>query len=353
MGIIGCGFIGGVHSRALKGLHRGGLVDAPVVAVCDPDLERARSFGSAHGASLVTSDPAELLADVDVVWICTPTNTHRPLVEQACAAGVPFYCEKPLATTQADAESMWSTVLAARIPNQVGLVLRSSPALAQLHRMVADTAAHGRVMTVVLRDDQFLPNQGHYASTWRADPVQAGGGTLIEHSIHDLDVLSWLLGPIREVTGRTADFAGNEGIEDLATATLVHASGAVSMLVSVWHQVLTRPSTRRIEVFSERALFWLEEENEGPIHRLTDTGKDAFDDDVVAARLSLADLAIPEAWVGAILPYALADRSFLQALAAGREPAPNVRTALQAHCVADAIYRSAAAGGRPTRVALL
>ena len=116
---------------------------------------------------------------------------------------------------------------------------------------------------------------------------------------------------------------------------------------------LAHVAERLNRVTRERALFWLEDENDGPVHRLTDTGKDAFDDDAVSARRALADLAVPEAWVGALLPYALADKSFLEALSAGREPAPSMRTALEAHAVADAIYRSAGAGGRPTRVALL
>src|SRR3712207_8553561 len=54
----------------------------------------------------------------------------------------------------------------------------------------------------VFRDDQFFPNQGHYASTWRADVEVAGGGTLLEHSIHDLDVLRWLLGDAERVRDR-------------------------------------------------------------------------------------------------------------------------------------------------------
>src|SRR4029077_11918539 len=100
-------------------------------------------------------------------------------------------------------------------------------------------------------DDQFFPNQGQYASTWRADPEIAGGGALIEHSIHDIDVLRWLLGDPSGVSCRTASFFGYAGIEDLATVTFFFDDGKTADLLSIWHQVLTRPSTRRLEVFCE------------------------------------------------------------------------------------------------------
>src|SRR4051812_46664277 len=154
---------------------------------------------------LATTDPVEVLSAVDAVWICTPTSSHRALVEAAAAAGVAIFCEKPLATTLADAEAM--TAAASAVPAQVGLVLRTSPA----YRALADLVHGGEIgapMAVVFRDDQYLPNQGQYASEWRADVTVAGGGTLIEHSIHDLDVLRWLLGDATSVVARTANHAG-------------------------------------------------------------------------------------------------------------------------------------------------
>jgi predicted dehydrogenase len=54
-------------------------------------------------------------------------------------------------------------------------------------------------MNVVFRDDQYLPTQGVYASTWRADAALAGSGVLLEHSIHDLDLLEWLSARSHEV----------------------------------------------------------------------------------------------------------------------------------------------------------
>jgi predicted dehydrogenase len=349
--IVGCGWIGAVHSLALKGLIGGGLVDAQVVSACDHDLDRALAFAKAHGAEVATTDPAVAMADADAVWICTPTGSHRSLVEQAAAGGLAVFCEKPLAPNLVDAMAMTDAVAEAGIAAQVGLVMRSAAPIVMLQRLATDGGALGRPMAAVFRDDQFFPNQGHYASTWRADVSVAGGGTLIEHSIHDIDVLAWVLGPIEEVSCRTSNFAGHEGVEDLAVCTFSHASGATSSLVSVWHQVMSRPSLRRIEVFCERALLWLDDDGAGPVHVEQTSGHHQVE--TTTASEWLDRLAVPEALRSSLAPYAAADRAFLAAILAKQPPSPGFELALAAHQVADAAYRSAALGGQPTAVALL
>ena len=346
IGIIGCGFITALHSRALKGIIEAELVDAAVVATHDADRTRAEKVARAHGADLVAGDPAELLAAVDAVWICTPTSSHRALLEQAAAAGVAIFCEKPLATTLADAEAMHRAAEAAGVPHQVGLVLRSSPAYGALVELVR-SGELGRPMTAVFRDDQYLPNQGQYASEWRADVTVAGGGTLLEHSIHDLDVLRWLLGDADSVSARTANFAGHPGIEDLAVATLTFESGAVATLTSTWHQILSRPSTRALEVICERGIASVDhDEYRGPLRLLTDAGIEerpfGYEDWVLA-------LPIEEPWLRYAGQYAPQARAFLVAVAAGRRPEPGLDVAVAAHGLADAVYRSAALDGAPVR----
>src|SRR5437016_3662303 len=137
VGIIGCGFIGALHSRALKGIVDGALVDAAIVATCDTDLDRATSFARAHRAAVATTDPAEVLSVVDAVWICTPTAMHRALAEAAASAGVAVFCEKPLAPTLAEAEALTEGVVGAGVPHQVGLVLRTTPVFVALRDLLA------------------------------------------------------------------------------------------------------------------------------------------------------------------------------------------------------------------------
>src|SRR5438105_5566289 len=95
IGIVGCGTIAQAHSRSLKAIIKGGLVDAVVVATYDVDPARAETFARAHRAD-VAPDTDALLDGVDAVWVCTPTSSHLPLVEAAARRGVAIFCEKPL-----------------------------------------------------------------------------------------------------------------------------------------------------------------------------------------------------------------------------------------------------------------
>ncbi len=339
VGLVGCGFIGRIHSWALWALRKTGVLDVSVVAVCDEDLDRATVLAGPHGAEVVGLD--SLLAGVDVVYVCTPTAGHLAVVQAAVDRGVAVYCEKPLAADLKAATRVAS--LLERVPHQVGLVLRSAPVFAAMEDRLA-SGHYGRTMTVLLRDDQFFPIQGHYASAWRAQLDVAGGGTLIEHSIHDLDLFRRLCGEARDVTCRTASFFGHPGIEDAALATFSFADGLTANLVSIWHDVMTRASTRRVEVFCERAMMWTEYDNTGPLHVETSDGTE-----VVECRLPgwVDEIPLDEARRTSLGLYAEASRRFLECVAAGPVGPPGAREALAAHRMVDAAYRSAEAGGRP------
>ena len=350
--LVGCGFIGGIHSAALRALIRGGLVDARVVTTYDVDPGRAERLAAAHDGCRAARGLEDAVEGADAVWACTPTSSHREVVEAACAHGLAVFCEKPLAPTLAEAEETAALVAAAGVPAQVGLVLRAAPVFQALHAALAQEESSGPPMSAVLRDDQFFPIQGHYASTWRADPAVAGGGALIEHSIHDLDVLAWLLGPVVEVWASTANFAGHPGVEDVAHVTLSHSSGARSALVSLWHQILSRPSTRRLEVFCRERLFWLDDDLAGPLHVEGPGGPEPDRGPGPAFQKLAEGLAVRDQWRVPLAAYAGPDRDFLACLAEGRAPLPGMAEALRAHVVVDAVYRSAAEG-RPVAIALL
>ncbi len=346
IGLIGCGFIGRFHSIAIRSLIKQGLVNAAHVAVCDKERSRAASFAEVTGARLVTADPQDVInsPEVHAVYVCVPTAAHRELVLMAAERGKHVFCEKPLATNLADAQEMAAAVDRAGVKAGVGLILRHSPILTVL-KSLTEGPTLGRLMAVVFRDDQFFPIQGHYASDWRKDRTQAGAGTLLEHSIHDVDVLRWFAGDVQNVRGSVRNFAGHEGVEDLAIAYLEFAGGAQAQLVSVWHNVLRRPSSRRLEFFFENAYFHIDNDFSGPIsfQKHSDTPVVMNESEVRERYLALIGLT-GTALAGA-LRYSLEDYFFLDSIVKGKEPFPDFKLGLEAHRVVDAIYRSAAAGG--------
>lgn len=334
VGFYGAGYVSQLHAAALAASR----VDNEIVAVHDPDAARATAFAAQHGGAAVGED--ELLDLVDAVFVTAWTSEHERLVEKAAAAGVAVLCEKPLAFDAPAAERMAATVEAAGIVHQVGLVLRFLPSFRWVRRLVRDERA-GRPLALVFRDDQYIPNQGVYASSWRTDARRAGRGTLLEHSIHDVDILLWLLGPVTAVSGTTRAVHGYEGIDDVAVARLEFEDGAVASLTSVWHDVLERPSLRRMEVLCERLFVALEGDFVGPV-RWQFTGED----EQVLSERELS-VAIAEAGDAATVNAATA---FLTAVRDGTPASPSFADALPAHRVVDAIYASAAADGEVVRL---
>ena len=329
IGFLGAGFITAVHGFWLRECG----VDHEVVAVHDPDAGRAARFAERHGAAVLGEEA--LLERVDAVYVVPWTSEHPRLVEMAATRGKAVFCEKPLATDAVLAGRMVEAVRAAGVVNQVGLVLRSLPSFRFLRELVNDPRA-GRTMTVVFRDDQYLPTQGQYASDWRGDAARAGRGALLEHSIHDLDILRWMFGEVGAVGGVVREFHGLPRIDDLAVARLDFASGAVATLTSVWHDQLERPSQRRVEVFCERLHAVLEGDFEGPV-RWRFTG----DEERMLDGPGLADAVSGDGWD--TNPATV----FLRAVRDGTAATPDFAEALPAHRLADAIYASAEAGGAP------
>ncbi|HVF33663.1 MAG TPA: Gfo/Idh/MocA family oxidoreductase [Acidimicrobiales bacterium] len=334
VGFLGAGLIATFHSKMLR---RSGEAFARA-GVYDPDPARAEAFARASGSTACATEE-EVLDGCDAVYVCTWTSEHPRLVDAAAERGLAVFCEKPLATSLDGARRMRAAVDAAQVPNQVGLVLRRSPAFTML-RELAHAPEAGRIMTVVFRDDQYIPVRGMYASTWRGEVDKAGAGALLEHSIHDVDILEAVVGPILDVSARSAEFHGLSGIEDLVVATFAFQDGAIGSLTSVWHDIDARGSLRRIEVFCERALFTMEGDWFGPLRWERDDGAvgslegDAL---VAAAQVVSGDDANP-------------DGAFLRAVREGHPCTPDFATAVRAHEVTDALYNSARAGGAPRRV---
>ncbi len=347
LAFAGTGLIAWAHALALRAMAEAGVVPTEIVSCVDVDREKAQGFAEMCGGVAVDS-AEDLLAEADALYVCTPTAWHRQYVELAAASGRAVFCEKPLASGLAEAEALAGAVAGSGVPAQVGLVLRSIPVFCELASLV-QSGEIGRPMAAVLRDDQYFPIQGNYPSKWRADVAVAGGGALIEHSIHDVDVLQWIFGPIESVSCRTASHAGYDGIEDAAAALLTAATGATITLASVWHQIMTRGSTRRLEVICERGMAWLEDDVVGPLTVQTSEGCEIRETPLPGW---VQDLPLAGNRIGlAVRSYAMADRGFVEAVLSGAAPAPGVEEALAAHRVVAALYRSAADGGALTPVA--
>jgi len=347
VGLVGCGAIGQIHADGLAKLVDDGLVVA--VAAADPwGPGRAAAERNCHFDRLA-SDPFSVIEDptVDAVIVATPTRTHVDLVEATLAAGKALLCEKPLAPNFDDVRRLCRAVAAAPVTAQVGFHSRFHPLANRLRQLVA-SAELGPPMSYLLRDDQFFPSGDFVAghSSWRHDAEAAGGGALLEHSIHAADLLVWVFGPVRRVFAATRHSFGY-GVEDSAVVTIEHDSGVIGSLVSVFNGVVGREE-RRWEVFFEH----------GTVEVTSDFIVGAPEDGLLVQRPAQAaehpDLAaLAEAHFGGLglarrdfLFYQYpADRSWVQAVLAGVPGSPGFADAFAAHALVEAAYRSAAGAG--------
>ena len=335
VGFIGTGHIATFHSKMLKisgvNLVRGGCFDV--------DPERANAFSQASG-SVVMNSEAEVIASSDIVYICTWTSEHQRLVELCIASGKPFFCEKPLSIGFDEAAAMHEIARSSNLSHQCGLILRRSPSYLWARELIKDAKA-GEPMAVVFRDDQFIPIQGHYKSTWRGDITKAGAGTLLEHSIHDVDMLRFLIGEVHSVSAHATYRHGIDGIEDAVAASLQFTNGAVGSLVTVWHDNLSRSSLRHVEIFCQnRTVMITGDDWFGPV---TWSNADGTTGELGGEELltKTAPLAIG---------HANPDAAFITA-AVNNEPGfPDFSIALEAHRIVEAMYRSARNGGNSVEV---
>jgi UDP-N-acetyl-2-amino-2-deoxyglucuronate dehydrogenase len=358
IGIIGGGVMGTTHGKAIHRLLKGGLIDGDLVGIAEEDDGRREAFARASGASLVTASTPELIAspEINTVYICTPTFNHLELAREVLGRGKALFCEKPLAFNGRDAAVMRDAAKAAGVTHQVGLVMRFSPVISVMRELIHD-AASGRAMACVMVDDQFFPIQGHYASTWRGDVTKVGAGTLLEHAIHDIDVLLSYFGRVTRVHGVTRHFFEKEGVEDVSSAMLEFESGAVVNHVSIWHNLLHRGSSRRMNVVCENAQYsWEDDDYAATIRCETNTagGRRDIPPEEVVERFVTSLAGMDDRMKQVITPqslgqpYLLEDYTFLKAVSEDRQSWLDFGVATYAHEVVDAIYESAKSGNPVT-----
>jgi predicted dehydrogenase len=328
VGFLGAGQQAGFHARSLAASG----ADFVFGGVHDADPERAESFAAWTGAAVCASD-VDVVEGADAIYVCTWTSEHPRLVSLAASRGKSVFCEKPLATGFAGAAAMAAEVAACGVVNQVGLVLRSSNAMVLLRHLVDDPAS-GRLLSVTFHDDQVLPVDGWYQSSWRGDAARAGSGVLLEHSIHDVDLLELFGGPLATVAATASYSRGLPGIEDVVTATFRYASGAHANLTTVWHDIPERLNDRRIEVVCERLWASLDGDWIGPL-RWQRPGEppEVLQGEALLARTAELGLTPPNP-----------DGAFVAAAAARTPASPGFTDALRAHAIVDATYRAARDG---------
>ena len=250
IGLVGAGNIARVHAAAVEGIP-----NARIVAVCDTSEPACRAFSASYRIDW-TGDLDALLArdDLDIVNICTPSGTHAELAVRAAQAGKHLIVEKPLDVTLKRADR----IIAAAHENGVKLAGIFPYRFKQGAQRARKAIAQGRLGRLVLVDAyvKWYRSQEYYRGwhgTWALD----GGGALMNQSIHNIDLIQWLGGPVGTVFAHTATLGHEMETEDTACAVLTFENGALGVIqgaTSCWPG-----DPARAEIHGTRGTIVLEE----------------------------------------------------------------------------------------------
>lgn len=277
IGIVGLGFMGSTHLKAIKKMAASGPYPVELAAVSDerPDLlsgdlssiqGNLGGPGEKYDFSSIGryTDWRDLLKDpnVDAVDFCTPTFLHVANAVEALQAGKHVLVEKPMAISARDTETMLAAAKASGKTLMIAQVLRFVPAYRQLRETIRSGAA-GKPIQATFRRRCAAP----FWSKWMCDP-KLSGGAIIDLLIHDIDFAIHTFGEPESVSA--------VGVEDLPrgldviTATLAYANNLNVIIQGGWYHPKAFPFSMDYNVVCEEATFEFSSAGTEPTQYLVD-----------------------------------------------------------------------------------
>ena len=374
IGMVGYAFMGRAHSQAWRTVGR--FFDLPftprMAAICGRDASAVAAAADRLGWPAWETDWKRLVErdDVDLVDVCTPGSSHAEISIAALEAGKHVLCEKPLANTVEEARAMAAAAdraAAQGVRAMVGFNFRRVPAVALARELVAA----GRLGAIRHVRAAYLGNHlldPEFPLVWRLQAEQAGSGALGDLGAHAIDLAQYVAGDrIAGVSALTETFVperplpggggarGPVTVDDAALFIARFGGGALGRFEA------TRFATGHTEGLAVEldgelgSIAWeLGAFNE---LRLFDATEDPATQGVRRIQVTRSVHPYAAAWwpeghsIGYEHTFTHEVRDLVEAIAAGRDPAPSFADGLQVQQVLDAVQRSAAAGSIWTGVA--
>jgi myo-inositol 2-dehydrogenase/D-chiro-inositol 1-dehydrogenase len=313
IGFLGAGYIAGVHASILARDER-----VRIAVVHDIDRTRAEQLAASVNAQVAHS-VAEVLAICDAIYITTPNTQHTQLAILAAEEQKHVFCEKPMATSVAEAERMVRLAEKSGKVFQVGHNRRFAPVYTELKRMLSETHQPHSAHIKMNRGELLNPE-------WTGNP-QITGGFLFETTIHMFDMVRFLFGDVSslQAVGSTHEYVETDDFSVLLT----FAGGVHATLASSADAGWMFPF-ERVEVFCHHATIVTRE-----MESLTYS--EGFDGRLV--KRSMHQLAKEEKW-----GYAQEDRAFIDSIEKGSPPAVTALDGLKSVELVAAVYESVRSG---------
>ena len=248
-----------IGAGAISSFHLDGYLAFPercrVVAVADTDLARARQRIAEYGLTdAIALDGVEaVLRDVeggvDLASVCTPPSTHAAIAARLLDAGVNTLLEKPMAPSLAECDAILTAADRGGAVLSVVAQNRFTNPMMRL-KQVLDSGLAGRVLHAQV-DSHWWRGPSYYDLWWRGTWQSEGGGCTLNHAVHHIDALQWMVGMPVAIQAMIANVNhGNSEVEDLSLAILRFGDGALGQITS---SVVHHGQDQQIVVQAERA----------------------------------------------------------------------------------------------------
>ena len=208
VGVLGMGFMGGTHTQAWQRVKAtfNLPIDIEMKALFDMSESSLALNGARYEFERTTQDWREVCEadDIDVVSICTPNFAHLEATERALSTGKHVWCEKPMATSIADAEAMVALAEAGKargLKTILGYNYMKSPTLLAIKKLIEDGVIGDIVHFNGVYTEDFMCDM-EMPHSWRLTKAGGGKGALGDMGSHQVSMAIWLCGPIREVASR-------------------------------------------------------------------------------------------------------------------------------------------------------
>ncbi|WNR43480.1 Gfo/Idh/MocA family protein [Paenibacillus roseipurpureus] len=228
-GIVGLG-VGTAHVKAAlkaEGCH--------AVVICDKDEKRLHDVGDTYGIprELRFASLEEMLekAPIDIVSVCTPSGLHLEVAEACMKAGKHILVEKPVEITLDKIDAMIDSAKAYGVKAGCIFQTRFREGNQRIKNLLMEERL-GKLVTANFhvkwyRTQEYYGWNGGWRGTWALD----GGGALMNQSIHTVDLMRWLLGPIKSVFAKAGTYGHVIETEDTAVAVVTFENGAIATLI--------------------------------------------------------------------------------------------------------------------------
>ncbi len=224
-GIVGCGAISKWHVAAIKEIE-----NAELIGVFNTPKSFAEDFAKENNCRVFDTYEEMLnCEDIDIVNICTPSGTHAPLAIEAANHKKNVIVEKPVAITR---EQIDDLVLAVE-KNHIKLAVISQLRFDENIQKVKKSIENGELGDILLGDIymKYYRSPEYYSSSaWRGTWAMDGGGALMNQGIHGIDIIQYLVGPVKSVSGICKTLARDIEVEDTASLVVEYESGAVGVI---------------------------------------------------------------------------------------------------------------------------